>query len=153
MSTEYFVEATGELLGTVRVTGPYCCRCEVSLVTKKSGGVNVPDPRKVSRERVNVDRCPRCLQKRCWYDQIQQSIGFYFAMPARRISRFHPDTPVVDGDGLKMTIQSFSEEIIDMAKFLFSAPGVCVACNDNMSENGKFCSHCDDIISSQRNSG
>lgn len=149
---EYFVEATGELLGTVRVTGPYCYRCDVSLVTKKSGGINVPDPCKVSRESVNTERCPRCLMMHVRYDRIQQSIGFYFAMSARRIAWFHPDTPVVDGDGLKMTIQNFREEIIDMAKFLFSAPGVCVACNDNPSEKDGICSSCNDLISSQRNS-
>ena len=157
MSTEYYLYDSkadggeGETLGVAYLTGPYCYNCDISLVTKKPGGRNAENPCNVPPASVNADKCPRCLRYRGSSPIIQQSIGFYFEMPALKIARYESDVPVVDESGHQMTMQQFREQIIDMAKFQFTPHGLCVDCNDKPAGQYCLCDECEDFRVYEKN--
>lgn len=128
----------GDLIGQLKWAGPYCFDCDISLVTGKPGGFNVPD--NPSNYLVfRHDACPKCKRQaddltsmnrlEPTQDELDEQIKhqwpvrfatlFLYRLPPEQVRKFQKDTAVIDTMRQVITMDSFRKNYINPTKFQF----------------------------------
>lgn len=144
MSTSFYLhspskqDGRAEFMGRLEWAGAYCFPCNLSLITGKSGGIDVEDPQ--SRFISWYDACPKC--KRSLNDQydlyrldpteeeireqerypwpVRFATAFRYALPIKFVKNLQKDTAIISHHGMIMTAEVFRKKFLDGVKFHFS---------------------------------